>query len=39
MGDNARREYMLKHGPERNYPLLMAIYDEAIDKLRSPRKV
>ena len=31
MGDNARREFEAKYTPERNYDLLMDIYQQAID--------
>lgn len=34
MGDNARREYELKYTPDRNYSLLMGIYNEALAHAR-----
>lgn len=34
MGENARREYELTYTPDRNYTLLMGIYDEAIAHAR-----
>jgi glycosyltransferase involved in cell wall biosynthesis len=32
MGYNARREFEAKYTPERNYEMLMKIYQEAIDE-------
>lgn len=35
MGRNARREYELKYTPERNYEMLMSIYEQAIANHRN----
>lgn len=37
MGDNARREYEAKYTPERNYEMLMRIYEEAIEERKRVR--
>ena len=34
MGENARREYEEKYTPERNYEMLMDIYEQAIAESR-----
>lgn len=39
MGDNARREYEAKYTPERNYQILMKIYEEAIEERRRDRRL
>jgi glycosyltransferase involved in cell wall biosynthesis len=40
MGEAARREYEQKYTPERNYQMLMDIYQQAIEhrRSRSPRR-
>jgi len=37
MGENARREYEAKYTPERNYEMLMDIYEQAIAHARQRR--
>jgi glycosyltransferase involved in cell wall biosynthesis len=37
MGENARREYEAKYTPQRNYEMLMAIYEDAIAHARARR--
>jgi glycosyltransferase involved in cell wall biosynthesis len=37
MGENARRVYEEKYTPERNYEILMAIYQEALDETKYHR--
>jgi glycosyltransferase involved in cell wall biosynthesis len=37
MGYNARREFEAKYTPERNYEMLMKIYQEAIDEKKKSR--
>ncbi|MGX9418446.1 glycosyltransferase family 4 protein [Vibrio sp. WJH972] len=36
MGSNARKEYLAKYTPEKNYELLMNIYNQAINETGSP---
>jgi glycosyltransferase involved in cell wall biosynthesis len=38
MGYNARREFEQKYTPERNYEMLMKIYQEAIDEKKQSRQ-
>lgn len=38
MGYNARREFEAKYTPERNYEMLMKIYQEAIDEKKKSRQ-
>jgi hypothetical protein len=35
---NARREYEEKYTPERNYKMLMAIYEQAIENAQRRRR-
>jgi len=37
MGRNARKEYEQKYTPEKNYEMLMDIYQQAIDSSESPK--
>jgi glycosyltransferase involved in cell wall biosynthesis len=38
MGENAQKEYEAKYSPERNYRMLMHIYEQAIDQTRHCRR-
>jgi len=38
MGANARAEYEARYTPERNYELLMDIYEQAIEENRKPQE-
>ena len=35
MGENARKEYLAKYTPEKNYETLMDIYQQAIDEAKN----
>lgn len=37
MGQNARNEYLAKYTPEKNYEMLMNIYQQAIDEAKKTR--